>query len=91
MELGSEGGGGGGGVLDRVVMERKTQEEGFADRIAHSDISFEKCVCVCLSVCQCQRKSGIRREENRESTHSVHFSEDVRQGQRDTKKLLLIK
>lgn len=34
MELGLEGGEGGGGVLDHVVMERKKQEEGFADRIA---------------------------------------------------------
>lgn len=43
MEL--EGGGGGGGVLDRVVMERKTQEEGFAhpDRAVTSAL---KNVCV---------------------------------------------
>ncbi len=37
LEGGGEGegdGGAGAGVLDCVVMERKKQEEGFADRIA---------------------------------------------------------
>lgn len=51
-------GGGGGGALDRVVMERKTQEEGFADpdRAVTSALK-NVCVSECVSVCQCLRKS----------------------------------
>lgn len=74
MELGLEGG---GGVLDHVVMERKKQEEGFADRIAVT--SALKNVCVleseCVSVSE-KKKSGIRREEDGQSSHSALFLED---------------
>lgn len=58
-------GGGGGGALDRVVMERKTQEEGFADpdRAVTSALK-NVCVSECVSVSEkkLNRKGGGQKE-----------------------------